>query len=325
MSPLARPSLRSGCSPCGLVFRLALEGAALLLASRADGADFFRVLVFSRTEAFRHESIPAGISLIESLGTAHCFAVEATENPDIFTPDNLARYQVVVFLNTTGDVLDGPQETAMDFFMHAGGGFVGVHSAADTEYGWGFYGECIGAYFADHPATQQATIVVENNTHPSTQHLGTTWVRTDEWYNFQNNPRPVSNVLLRLDESTYTGGTMGDHPIAWTRDIAGGGRAFYTGLGHTTETYAEPAFRAHLLGGILWAAGRTSNPPCGNGCDPDVNRDGASDQDDVAMLINVIAGAPDPVGIDPDFDRDGNADQSDVASLINVVAGGSCP
>jgi type 1 glutamine amidotransferase len=166
----------------------------------------------------------------------------------------------VVFLSTTGDILNDTQQTAFQSYINGGGGYVGVHAAADTEYGWPFYGQLMGAWFNSHPAIQQVTARVEDRTHQSTAHLGTTWVRTDELYNYSTNPRPNVHVLINLDESTYSGGNMGDHPIAWYHSV-GSGRSFYTGFGHTIESYSEQAFRQHLLGGIQYAAGATSTPP----------------------------------------------------------------
>jgi type 1 glutamine amidotransferase len=210
------------------------------------------VLVFSRTAGFRHDSIPAGIAAIRELGG---FGVDATEDAGAFTPANLARYRAVVFLNTTGDVLDPARQRAFEGYVRGGGGYVGVHSAADTEYDWPFYGELVGAWFKSHPAVQPARIVVEDRSHPATAMLGADWSRTDEWYNFRTDPRGRVQVLLALDESSYTGGEMGrDHPIAWCQSV-GKGRSFYTGLGHTVESYGTADFRAHLRGGIRWAAG----------------------------------------------------------------------
>jgi type 1 glutamine amidotransferase len=213
------------------------------------------VLVFSRTTGFRHDSIPAGIVAVRALGAGGGFGVDATEDAAAFTGANLARYRAVVFLNTTGDVLDDRQQQAFEAYVRGGGGYVGVHSATDTEYGWPFYGELVGAWFAGHPAVQPARIVVEDRSHPATAQLGATWSRTDEWYNFRVDPRARVHVLLRLDESSYQGGTMGaDHPIAWCHSV-GAGRSFYTGGGHTDEAFGDVAFRAHLLGAIRYAAG----------------------------------------------------------------------
>ncbi|MDX1748594.1 MAG: ThuA domain-containing protein, partial [Halobacteriales archaeon] len=168
----------------------------------------FRALLFSRTEGFRHGSIPDAIAAIEALGSTHDFDVETTEDPALFNDDYLARFDVIVFLMTTGDVLDGPQEDAMQRFVQSGGGWVGIHSASDTEYDWTWYGELVGAYFSDHPSIQDAAIDVEDATHPSTSHLPARWERRDEWYNFATNPRPEVHVLATLDETTYDGGSM---------------------------------------------------------------------------------------------------------------------
>ncbi|MFD9245922.1 ThuA domain-containing protein, partial [Streptomyces sp. NPDC059556] len=217
----------------------------------------YKILVFSRTAGFRHSSIDDGITALRDLGAANNFTVDATEDAQKFTGDNLAPYKAVVFLSTTGDVLDGAQQTAFEQYIRSGGGYVGVHAAADTEYDWPFYGGLAGALFHSHPAVQSATVKVEDRAHDATAHLGTGWQRTDEWYNYRTNPRTSARVLASLDESSYSGGNMaGDHPIAWCKDYQGG-RAFYTGGGHTDESYAEPAFRRHLLGGIRWAAGMT--------------------------------------------------------------------
>jgi type 1 glutamine amidotransferase len=214
-----------------------------------------RVLVFSKTAGFRHDSIPEGVAAVKSLGAENGFRVDATEDAGAFSSRNLSRYDAVVFLSTTGDVLNGAQQRAFEGYIKRGGAYVGIHAAADTEYDWEFYGGLAGAYFQSHPAIQPARIEVEDRAHPATSHLGESWNRTDEWYNYRSNPRDRAHILASLDESSYSGGTMsGDHPIAWCQEYRGG-RAFYTGSGHTKESYADPAFRQHLLGGIRWAVG----------------------------------------------------------------------
>ncbi|GAA2459834.1 ThuA domain-containing protein [Streptomyces lavendulocolor] len=216
-----------------------------------------RVLVFSRTAGFRHDSIPAGIAALKELGASSNITVDATETAAQFTTSNLARYDAVVFLSTTGDVLDDAQQKAFEHYVATGGGYVGVHAAADTEYDWEFYGGLVGARFASHPHVQSATVRAEDHQHPATAHLPAAgWERTDEWYDYRTNPRGQARILATLDETTYEGGTMkGDHPIAWCRSYEGG-RAFYTGGGHTAASYAEPAFRQHLLGGLRYATGQ---------------------------------------------------------------------
>ncbi|MFF5636992.1 ThuA domain-containing protein [Streptomyces sp. NPDC012825] len=232
----------------------ATGGAA---GARAAADPAYKVLVFSKTAGFRHSSIAPGIAALRDLGTANGFTVDATEDAQAFTTGNLGQYEAVVFLSTTGDVLNAAQQTAFEQYVRSGGGYVGIHAAADTEYDWPFYEGLAGALFHSHPAVQSATVRVEDRAHDATAHLGATWQRTDEWYNYRANPRSTAHVLASLDETSYTGGNMsGDHPIAWCKGYEGG-RAFYTGGGHTDESYAEPAFRRHLLGGIRWAAGTT--------------------------------------------------------------------
>ncbi len=211
-----------------------------------------RVLVFSKTAGYRHDSIPAGVEAIRELGSAHGFEVTATEDASVFTTLSAT---AVVFLSTSGEVLDAAQQAAFESYVEGGGGYVGVHGAADTGYDWPWYGQLVGAWFDRHPEIQPARFVTEDATHPATAHLPPVWTRTDELYDFRANPRGRVRVLQSLDESSYTGGGMGaDHPITWCHP-QGRGRAFYTGLGHPPESYADPAFRALLLGAIRYAAG----------------------------------------------------------------------
>jgi cytochrome c len=213
-----------------------------------------RILVFSKTKGFRHSSISAGIAAIEKLGKENGFTVDATENSAYFTEDSLKQYAAVVFLNPTGDVLNHIQQAEFERFIQAGGGFMGIHAASDCEYQWPWYGKLVGGYFKSHPKIQKAKLVVNNKNHISTHHLPDVWERADEWYNFKAVPKHV-NVLLSIDEKSYQGGDNGDeHPMAWYHEYDGG-RAFYTELGHTEESYTDPAFLQHVLGGIKYAIG----------------------------------------------------------------------
>ncbi len=214
-----------------------------------------RILVFSKTAAFRHTSIPTGMAALRQICRENGMLMDTTENADDFTAKNLCRYAAVVFLSTTGDVLNPTQEAEFERYIQAGGGFVGIHAAADTEYGWSWYGGLVGAYFVNHPAIQDARLFVEDHDHPATRHLGASWQRHDEWYNFRD-VNPQVHVLLKIDETSYQGGAMGaNHPMSWCHEYDGG-RAFYTALGHTEASYAEPEFRQHLLGGITYAIGK---------------------------------------------------------------------
>jgi len=224
-----------------------------------------RVLVFSRTTGFRHASIPSGVAAIRAVGTRGGFAVDATEDPAQFTGENLARYRAVIWLNTSGEVLDEAQRAAFEHYVGSGGGYVGVHAAAATEPGWRWYGTLLGgARLRGHPAPQRATILVDDPSHPSTSSLPRRWRRLDEWYAFRRNPRRRAHVLATLSEASYRPGAAAmarDHPIAWCSAV-GAGRAWYTAGGHTTASYREPRFRRHLLGGILSAAGLAPNGRC---------------------------------------------------------------
>jgi type 1 glutamine amidotransferase len=229
----------------------------------------FSALIFSKTAAFRHtECIPQGTVAIAQMAERRGFEVDATENAAAFTDENLAEYDVVIFLCTTGDVLDADQQSAFERYIRAGGGYAGIHSASDTEYDWPWYGGLVGAYFRDHPGSvspqfQVATMNVEDRNTAATRRLGPSWTREEEWYNFQTNPRDDVHVLLSVDESTYDprgysqpGGSpgMGDHPISWCQPYDGG-RAFYTALGHKGVYWEEPRLLSHVLGGIQMAAG----------------------------------------------------------------------
>src|SRR4051812_13931148 len=230
----------------------------------------FSALIFSSTAAFRHtECIPQGTVAIAQMARRHDFEVDATENAAQFTDESLAHYDVVIFLCTTGDVLDEAQQAAFERFIRAGGGYAGIHSASDTEYDWPWYGRLVGAYFRDHPGVagvnqqfQTATIRVEDRDTAATRDLPRRWTREEEWYNFRSNPRDRAHVLMNVDESTYDprgysqpGGSppMGDHPVAWCHRYDGG-RAFYTALGHKGGYFKEPLFLSHILGGPEIAA-----------------------------------------------------------------------
>jgi len=258
----------------------------------SSGGGTTSVLVFSRTTGFRHPSIEPGVEALRALGAANGFAVEHTEDPAAFSDDNLARFQAVVFLSTTGNPLaDAAQRAAFEGFIRSGGGYVGIHAASDQDdasrTGWPWYGRLVGSYFSGHPlysarssgdevcgfmgivSCHDGTVTIEDATHPATEHFAGAgspplWFTYDEFYGFAPNPRPQVHVLATLDESTYLDdprrvpfgpGAMGaDHPIAWCHEFEGG-RSFYTGLGHDTDLYRDDAYLQHLLGGIRWAAG----------------------------------------------------------------------
>ncbi|WP_447641457.1 MULTISPECIES: ThuA domain-containing protein [Chitinophagaceae] len=214
-----------------------------------------KVLVFSKTAGFHHASIPTAIAAIQHLGKENGFDIDTTTNASLFNKKNLKQYKAVIFASTTGTVLDSNQKDAFRQYIEHGGGYVGIHAATDTEYDWPWYNKLVGAYFSTHPHQQEAKLIVVDKNNPATKHLPSEWTRKDEWYNFKNIQTDL-HVLITIDEKSYSGGTNGDfHPMAWYHDYDGG-RAFYTALGHTDESYSDPLFLQHLLGGIQYAMGR---------------------------------------------------------------------
>ena len=252
----------------------------------------FRVLVFSRTAAYRHASIPAGIRALERLAAASAasadtFTVRATEDPAVFAPASLAAYRVIVLLQCSGEFLTDPpsQLAALRDFVHGGGGIVAVHCASFALASSPWYARLIGAAFENHPDPQRGRVRIVDPRHPiiaaslgngsgmrqlsaadaaadadageSERGWEWEWDWLDEWYNFKMHPReanPDLHVLLTVDEASYAGGAHGeDHPVAWCHEFDGG-RCFYTALGHFDEAYEDDGFMAQLLGGILWAA-----------------------------------------------------------------------
>ena len=221
------------------------------------------ILVFSKTAGFRHQSIEAGQQALLKLGAVHQYNIDTTEDASVFDEENLKNYHAVVFLNTTGDVLDPYQQNSFERFIQAGGGYVGIHSATDTEHDWPWYGKLSGAYFQNHPNNpnvKAGTMVVEDKAHPTTSFLPERWEVEDEFYNFRDFNEEV-NTVLSIDESTYTGGTHGDfHPMSWYHEYDGG-RAFYTALGHTDESYSDSLFLKHIHEGLKWVIGGDNPKP----------------------------------------------------------------
>lgn len=214
-----------------------------------------KILVFSRTLGFHHASIPTGIAAIQKIGKDNNMEVDTTTDANFFNEKQLSKYAAVVFLSTTGNVLNDEQQLAFESYIKKGGGFVGIHAATDTEYDWPWYNQLVGAYFKSHPKQQEAVLHIIDPSHISTMHLPKEWKRFDEWYNFKS-IQPNLHVLITIDEKSYTGGENGDyHPMAWWHDFDGG-RAFYTEFGHTDESYADPLFIQHVTGGIAYAVNK---------------------------------------------------------------------
>lgn len=243
----------------------ALLAAILALACNCVQAAQFNVLVFSKTGGWHHESIPAGVEAIRDLGKLHDFTVFWTEDPNrVFNDKELSKYQAVVFLLTTGDILNNEQKAVFERYIKAGGGYVGVHSASDTEFNWAWYTRLVGHMFYVHPAVQTAVLKVEERNFPGMERFAPRTLFTEEWYELTPAKSDKLKYLLTVDESTYKVATnwpgkqdakgMGKfHPISWYQNYDGG-RSFYTALGHLPATYTDPIFRHHLYGGIYWAA-----------------------------------------------------------------------
>lgn len=218
-------------------------------------ADKPKILVFSKTTGFRHDNIEKGAETIRTLGEKNGFAVDHSEDASLFTDENLKKYKAVVFLSTTGDIFDDGQKQAFMRFIRAGNGFVGIHSATNTEGEWPWFVRMVGGIFLSHPEVQNADIRVINRGHLATKHLPEIWTRNDEWYDFKD-LNPETELLMLVDERSYKGGKMGaHHPIAWYHEYDGG-RVFYTALGHTMESFDEPEFLQHIIGGIWYAIGK---------------------------------------------------------------------
>lgn len=223
----------------------------------------FKALLVTTTNGWHHESLHAGVLAIQDLGVKNFFDVVLFENPNGFTDQFLKQFQVVIFLNTTGNIFDSAQQKVMERFIQSGKGFVGIHSASDTEYEWEWYTKLVGRMFHIHPVIQTAQLNILDNTFPGLQGFAGNKLWTDEWYEF--GPEKVSDLkyILAVDESTYDikaqwgekkSASMGKiHPVAWYHNFDGG-RSFYTALGHLPSIHRDPAFLNHLYAGIYWAA-----------------------------------------------------------------------
>ena len=235
----------------------------MIMCSLSCTAQQFKVLLFTKTDGFHHESIQEGVAAIRQLANRNNFAVDWQENASVFNDKALENYKVVIFLNTTGNILNDEQQAAFEKFIKGGKGYVGIHSAADTEYDWAWYTKMVGMMFKIHPQQQTAYLKVEDSNFPGMERFPKKLLWTDEWYEYGERKSTDLKVLVTVDEKTYDpkvkwgdneGKGMGAvHPIAWYHPYDGG-RAFYTGLGHIGLVYSDLTFLDHLYGGIYWAA-----------------------------------------------------------------------
>ncbi len=238
-----------------LSFRLLVIGllAGAIFSCRQRGGEP-RVLVFTKTAGFHHSSIPNGVEAIMKLGAQNNFQVDTTSDASMITEDTLKHYAALVFLHTTGELLNAQEQSDLERYIQAGGGFAGIHAAADAEYDWHWYGRLVGGYFNGHPEQQEAVLHVVDKDTTMTGNIPTTWKRKDEWYNYKNLDSDL-HVLVTIDENSYKGGTNGaNHPMAWYHNFDGG-RSWYTELGHTEESFSDPAYLSHILAGIKYAIG----------------------------------------------------------------------
>ena len=217
-----------------------------------------RVLVFSLTKGFHHSSIKEGNQFFLELSKKEGFAMDTTTNPAKFNEENLKKYNAVVWLSTTGDVLNPVQQTAFERYIQAGGGYVGIHAASDTEYNWEWYNDLMGGYFASHPGgkvsnVQKGKMITLDKTFPASAHFPETFEKTDEFYDFKSLKTDLLKFIVKVDENSYQMGKMGDfHPMAWYHEFDGG-KAFYSNFGHTPETFSEPLITEHFWQGLKWA------------------------------------------------------------------------
>ena len=221
------------------------------------------LLVFTKTDGFRHESISSGLKMLFDQSKKQNWIITATEDASLFTNETLSKFDAVVFLNPTGDALDLNEQEAFEAFMQEGKGMVGIHAAADFEYEWPYYGHLVGAYFKTHPPAQEATVIFESHDHPAMKPFEgmKSYTTFDEWYTFKENPRPNVNVLATLDENTVKKfkndeWKMGDHPIIWWQE-KDRMRTFYTGFGHTHESFQDKKVIEHITNAINWVVKRT--------------------------------------------------------------------
>lgn len=241
------------------IFLACLIACPILFVKCGSESSKPRVLIFNKAEFYVHDCMPAAVAALQQVCSEHGWEADVTDDAELFTEKKLRQYAAVVFLNTAGDVLNPTQQIEFERYIQAGGGFVGIHTAIDTEHNWKWYGRLVGGRFDGFADVQDATIRVLNRDNPATQQLDSSWQRRDEWFNLKD-LSPDINVLLTLDESTFTGGKMGNfHPVAWYHDYDGG-RAFFTAMGHTAASYSEPAFLQHLAGGLQYAIGNATTP-----------------------------------------------------------------
>lgn len=243
---------------------LCLSMCAADLAEPANAAGKIHILVYSGSSGFRHDSIPAAVEALEAIGAKAGYVVDATEDPEVFSADKLKQYRALVLVSTSTDPKKpesewfvGAKREALQGFLKDGKGVVALHAAADSHYNWGWYGQMIGGYFDHHPkGTPKGTVTVVDAKNPATAKLPKTLVRNDEWYYYKDFD-PTVHVLITIDPKSIGDGEadVNPNPLVWYHNF-GGGRVFYSALGHTSESYKEPYIVALLTGALTYAVGK---------------------------------------------------------------------
>lgn len=227
------------------------------------------IAMITQTNGFRHDNIPVAVETLQKMAAENNWNMVHTEDSSWFSADNLDTLDLIIFLQTTGDIFDDNQQKNIRSFVESGGGLLTIHSGTVTENDWSWYIEMVGAKFTGHPPVQKGKLIIENHDHPATSFFtDSVWIIEDEWYSFDRNPREDVNVLISIDESSYdvddnkwfegVNQRMGDHPMVWYRK-AGKGRVFQTALGHPKALYSDSLFLQHLHGAVLWTAGKENN------------------------------------------------------------------
>ena len=236
-------------------FRNTLVGILVIIVLSGCENKMMNILVFIKANGYIHESAEIGAKVIKELEKSQPYSVQISDDSLVFRESKLRNFDVIIFLSTSGDILDEEGKAALKSFINSGGGFVGIHGATTTEKNWSWYGKLIGTYFTDHPKIQEATLNTLVNDVPSTRHLSEKWIWSDEWYNWSHPLGGNFEVLVTVDESTYEGGNHPEfHPISWRQEFDGG-RIWYTALGHKSESYKDEKFLKHIIGGIEWVSG----------------------------------------------------------------------
>jgi type 1 glutamine amidotransferase len=218
----------------------------------------FKMLIYSITKAFKHDSIPQGVQMLKDIGVEQGFeTVVAADNSDI-TLEGLSKYEIVFFMNSTGDIFNPTEQQAYEDWMTTkNGAFGGTHSATDTENGWEFYSEVTGQYYDLHDnccAAAQLQWQPAALEHVAVKGLPSPWNRSDEWYKFNRAGQWSTKAGFTILSTVTTDGG-GTRPVSFVREY-GNFRSFYTSLGHQGSAFQDADVKKHIARGIMWAVRR---------------------------------------------------------------------